>query len=114
VLHYVDTNVNRIDLVDRAPKQIVAGLITVNRKATTCFFGPIIKVCLQHWFPLLKEDTPIDSQNHNQFRKERRRLLRSNLKNPLLRLSLRSNSLMNVDWCIQLIYHHDQFDSHTS
>jgi hypothetical protein len=32
----------------------------LDRKATTYYFGPIIKVCLQHWFPLLKEDTHVD------------------------------------------------------
>jgi hypothetical protein len=42
-------------------KQIVVGLAATDKKSTTYYFGHVIMVCLHHWFPLLKEDTPIDS-----------------------------------------------------
>jgi hypothetical protein len=35
-------------------------IASLDRKATTYYFGPIIEVCLCDWFPLLEEDTPID------------------------------------------------------
>ncbi len=41
-------------------KQIAVGLTTHDKKATTCYFELMIKVCLQHWFPLLEKDTPVD------------------------------------------------------
>jgi hypothetical protein len=31
-----------------------------NRKAITCYFGKNLEICLWHWFPLWKVDTPID------------------------------------------------------
>lgn len=51
-------------------------------------------------------------QNHNQFRRKRRRLLWSNLKNLFLRLWPRNNSLMKDDQCTQLTCHHNQFNNH--
>jgi hypothetical protein len=41
-------------------KQTIARLTMLNKKAITCYFGPVIKICLRRWFPLSKEDTPID------------------------------------------------------
>jgi hypothetical protein len=40
--------------------RIAAGLVTLDRKVTTCYSRLVIEVCLQHWFPLLEEDMPID------------------------------------------------------
>jgi hypothetical protein len=51
-------------------------------------------------------------QNYNWFRKREKRLLISNLGKPLMRLSSRSNLLMNVNRCNGVTYHHDQFVSH--
>jgi hypothetical protein len=31
-----------------------------DKKASTCYLGRALEVCLQHWFPLLKEDTHVD------------------------------------------------------
>jgi len=42
-------------------KQMIIRLVAPNKKATTCYFGPFIEVCLWHLFPLLEENTPIDS-----------------------------------------------------
>ncbi len=39
-------------------------------------------------------------------------MMKRNLENPLLRLSQGNISLVSVNWCVLLIYQHDQFDSH--
>ncbi len=49
-------------------------ITSLDRKAVTYYFGPIIKVWLCHWFLLLEEDTPIDflKQQWVEGRKEKK------------------------------------------
>jgi hypothetical protein len=42
-------------------KYITTGLTSLDRKTTTCYSRYVTKVCLRHWFPLLEEDTIINS-----------------------------------------------------
>ncbi len=54
-------------------KQITARLVVPNKKVTTCYSKPIIKVCLQHQFPLLEEKTPIDSPKPQPVQKRKKK-----------------------------------------
>jgi hypothetical protein len=49
-------------------------IASLDRKASTYYFGLVIEVCLCHWFPLLWEDTPIDFPKPQQIegRKEKK------------------------------------------
>ncbi len=62
-------------------------IASLDRKATTYYFGLVIEVCLCHWVLLLEEDTPIDFPKPQQVEgKKERRLLWNNPKKLLLRL----------------------------
>jgi hypothetical protein len=39
---------------------IAAILAVLDKKVTTYYLGPVIDVCLKHWFPITDEHTPID------------------------------------------------------
>jgi hypothetical protein len=49
-------------------------IASLDRKATTYYFGLVIEVCLCHWVLLLEEDTPIDFPKPQQIegRKEKK------------------------------------------
>jgi hypothetical protein len=46
MFHYLNTNVNKIDLIDGTLEQIAVRLTMFDKKATTCYFGLVINVCL--------------------------------------------------------------------
>ncbi len=79
-------------------KQIVARLITPNKKASTCYFGPIIEVCLQHWFPLLKEDTLVDSPKPQSIEeREKKKVVEEQSKEPFLEVVIKKQ-FINERW----------------
>jgi hypothetical protein len=41
-------------------KSIVVGLVTHDRKTTTCYLRLVIDVCLRHWYLITYEDTFVD------------------------------------------------------
>jgi hypothetical protein len=37
------------------------GLVTLNKKVITYYYGLVVDVCLQHWFPIIDEETHVNS-----------------------------------------------------